>query len=465
MTEKDSASGVKKALFDVWRSLRGGEPSASRDAALTHFETTVEKLLQTHGKAVLGRLHFLNLEELIIRRGEGQKTRLKKAENIFLSVIGKNLKEDQTYVRPEVGSVFFLFPKLTREAGDLKCAVIADQIARALVEEDPVFTELKSERTVQPIDRKTWNASREARRPAASLRGDAKGTKSPAVPASAIAEHPEHPRSQESGGAVRHDVSPLPSAANADRRLEGIRVAYQAIWNVRSKMITSYAAVPHRRHSDGTIMTGKRIIGSDTGFAMIAALDLFMLRKSVAWLHGLMNVREQTLLILPIHFTTIDSQPLFLPYRQELATLSQDERKYIVLEVLSAPDMLPAFRIKDIVARLRPFARCVLVRLPPDSAFIRHWAEGGILGVGFAAGEEKLSEKFLMEKMDAFVASAEKAGVHAYAHDLATSSMATAAIASGFRYVGGEAILPESEVPNPIEPFECQNIFARVIGA
>ena len=66
--------------------------------------------------------------------------------------------------------------------------------------------------------------------------------------------------------------------------------------------------------------------------------------------------------------------------------------------------------------------------------------------------------------MDTLAASAEKVGVHAYVHDLATISLATAAVASGLRYVGGEAIFPESEVPNPIEPFECQNIFARVIG-
>jgi EAL domain-containing protein (putative c-di-GMP-specific phosphodiesterase class I) len=433
MTEKDSAPEVKKGLLDALRNLLGGEPSAPRNAALEHFETTLEKLLQTHGKAVLGRLHFLNLEELIIRRGEGQKTRLKKVENIFLSVIGQNLKESETYVRPEVGSVFFLFPKLTREAGDLKCAVIADQIARALVEEDQVFAELKSERTVQDIDQKTWSAPQAARRAAASL--------------------------------VQRDVPPSPSATNADRRLEGIEVAYQAIWNVRSKMITSYAAVPHRCHPDGTTAKGKRILGADTGFAMIAALDSFVLRKSVAWLHGLMNVRQQTLLVLPVHFTTVDSQTFFQPYRRELAALSEDERKHIVLEILRAPDTLPTFRIKDIVSRLRPFARCVLVRLHPGSAFIRHWAEGGILGLGFAAGEEKLSEKFLMEKMDAFVVSAEKVGVYVYAHDLATSSLATAAVAAGFRYVGGEAILPESEGPKAIEPFECQSIFARVIGA
>ena len=213
MTENDPAPEAKKGLIDALRSLLGGDRPEERNAALARFETTAKKLLQSHGKAVLGRLQFLNLEELIIRRGPGQKTRLKKAENIFLSVIGKNLKEGETYVRPDVKSVFFLFPDLTREAGELKCAAIADQIARALVEEDPVFAELKSERSVQNIDRQTWGASRGARAPVgaqykyarlssrdapAGLPGDAKGTKSPATPASAMAEHPEHPRPQES---------------------------------------------------------------------------------------------------------------------------------------------------------------------------------------------------------------------------------------------------------------------------
>jgi hypothetical protein len=440
------------------RSLLGGESAASPGSAMARFETTVGKLVQTHGKAVLGRLHFLNLEELITRRGPGQKTRLKKAENVFLAVIGKNLKEGETYVRPNVSSVFFLFPSLTRAAGELKCAAIADQIARALVEEDPVFTDLKSESSAQTVGAKTWSGPRAARRPSVILSGDAKGVKGPAAP-------PEHSQPRTAGGGARRDILPSPSAESADRRLEGVQAVYQAIWNVRSKMITSYAAFPLRRHPDGTVRAGKSILGADAGFALMAALDSFMLRKSVNWLHGLMNVRQQTLLVLPVHFTTVDNQTLLRSYRQDLAALSQDERKYVVLEILGAPDTLPAFRVKEVIARLRPSVRCVLVRLPTDTVSIRHWAEGGALGVGVSAGDEKLSEKQLMERMDAFVAQAEKASVHAYVHDLATASLVTAAVAAGFRYVGGAAILPESEVPNPIEAFECQNIFARVIGA
>ena len=465
MTERDSLPEAKKGLIDALQNLLGGGSSAPRNAELASFETTAEKFLQTHGKAILGRLHFLNLEELVIRRGEGQKTRLKKVENIFLSVIGKNLNEGETCVRPDVGSVFFLFPKLTREAGDLKCAAIADQIARALVEEDPVFADLKSERTVQNIDRKTWSASRDTYRTSAGHRGDAKGTASPATPTPVKAGSPEPPRPRRSGGAIERDIPPSPAAAYEDRRLEGIRIAYQAIWNVRSKMITSYAAVPHRRHPDGPIVTGKMILGADAGFALIAALDSFVQRESVARLHELMGARQQTLLVLPVHFMTVDSQTLFQPYRQELAALTPDERKHVVLEILGAPDTLPAFRIKDIVARLRPFARCVLVRLPPASAFIRHWAEGGAHGIGLAASEEMDSEKHFMEKMDTFIARAEKTGLHTYVHDLPTTSLAMAAVTAGFRYVGGAAILPESAAPKAIEPFECQNIFARVIGA
>ncbi|OHC83902.1 MAG: hypothetical protein A3G73_06805 [Rhodospirillales bacterium RIFCSPLOWO2_12_FULL_67_15] len=465
MTENDPAPGVKKGLIEALQSLLGGGSPVTRETALASFETTAEKFLQTHGKAVLGRLQFLNLEELVIRRGEGQKTRLKKVENVFLSVIGENLKEGETYVRPDVNSVFFLFPSLTREASELKCAAIADQIARALVEEDPVFADLKSERSAQNVDRKTWHALRPARRATAGPPGDAKRAKSTATPAPVKTGPLEPPQPRKSGGAFRRDVPPSPPAAYVDRRLEGIQVAYQAIWNVRSKMITSYAAVPQRRHPDGPIMTGKRILGADAGFALTAALDSLVQRESVARLHELMGARQQTLLVLPVHFMTVDSQTFFQPYRQELTALTPDERKHIVLEILYAPDMLPAFRIKDITSRLRPFARCVLVRLPPDSTHFRHWAEGSAHGIGFATTEESFSEKLLMEKMNTFIALAEKSGMHSYVHDLATTSLATAAVAAGFRYVGGAAILAESAAPKPIEPFECQNIFARVIGA
>ena len=462
MTENNSVPGTKEGLVYALRSLLGGAPSATRNAALAHFETTADKLIQSHGKAVLGRLHFLNLEELIIRKGEGQKTRLKKVESVFLSIIGQNLKEGETYVRPDVKSLFFLFPSLTRAAGELKCAAIADQIARALVAEDPVFAEIKSERSARDIDRVTWSVSRGKHRASAGLRGEAKVTAKSATPASVKTNSPSPVKS---GGAVRRAVSTPAQDASGERRLEGIRVAYQATWNVRSKMITSYAAVPQRHDPDGTIMTEKGILGADAGFSLIAALDSFVRQESVPRLRELMGARQPTLLVLPVHFTTVNSQTHFLPYRQELSALTQDERKYVVLEILGAPDTLPAFRVKELVSRLRPFARSVLVRLSREPAFIRNWAEGGVLGVGFAATEESLSEKDIMEKMNVFVASAEQAGAHAYAHDLSTSSLVTAAVAAGFRYIGGAAILPESAALKPIEPFECRNIFARAIGA
>lgn len=466
MTGKDSAPGAKKGLAEALRSLLGGRtataPSAARDAALARFETTVEKLLHAHGRAILGRLHFLNLEELVIRRGEGHKTRLKKVENVFLSVIGENLKDGETYVRPDVSTVFFLFPSLTRAAGELKCAAIADQIARALAEEDPAFAELKSEKVAHDLNQKTWHAARAARRASAAM---ATGIADSANPMPARTEPSEGAPPRNAGHASRHGVAPVPSAEPADRRLEGIRDVYQAIWNVRSKMITSYAAFPLRHLPDGSVRAGKSILGADAGFAMVAALDAFMLRRSIDRLHEIMTAGQRILLVLPIHFTTVDNQTLFLPYRQELSVLSEDQRKYVVIEVLCAPDTLPGFRIKDVIARLRPFARCVLARLPSNSAFIHPWAEGGVLGVGFSVGDERLSEKQFMERMDTFVAQAEKDGVHAYIHDLSTASLAMAAVAAGFRYVGGDAILPESDVPRPIEPFECQNIFARIVGA
>ncbi len=454
MTARTPGPEAKKGLVDALRSLLGGEESSSApNSGLARFESTVEKLVQAHGKAILGRLHYLNLEELIIRRGPGGKTRLKKAENVFFAVIGRNLKEGETYVRPDISTVYFLFPTLSREAGALKCAAIADQITRGLREADPIFAEIKSEHSVQSLTAKTWNASHAARRAAAALGGEAHA-----------AQRPGGSGPRRSGASVSGDILPAPPAA-ADHRLDGIQVFYRGIWNVRSRMITSYAAVPCRRLANGTVIKGRGMLGADAGFALIAALDSLVLRKSSGWLHGLINVRQQALLILPVHFTTIDNQSLFMTLRRDLAALSEDERKYVVVEIFGAPDSLSSFRIKEVVSRIRPLVRCVLAHLPRGSDHLHQWVEGGILGVGFAAGEEKAPEKTVMEKMNAFVAAAEKAGVHAYVHDLTTPSLATGAITAGFRYLGGEAVMAESEVPNPIESFECQNIFARLLGA
>ncbi len=449
METNRASNGIKVSLVEKLRGLFAQDRTVPQGGGLARFETTVENLIQSHGSAILGRVHFLNLEELIVRRGEGKKTRLKKVENVILSVIGENLKEGETYVRPEVGVIWFLFPSLTREAGDLKCAAIADQIARALTKEDPVFSDLKSERTAQQIDRRTWAARKKERvsdsRPAATGR-----------------QVPINPRP--SARNIRSASAPSFPDMYADTLLKSISVGYQAIWNVRSKMITSYAAVPRRHYPDGTTATGKWIMGTDTGFAPVAALDLFVQRKLIAALRVLIKSGQQAILVLPVHFSTVDNQSLFMSYWQELSGLSPDERKHVVIEVRHASDALPAFRAKDIIARLRPLARCILVQISPDSTRIGSWAEAGAHAVGLAATEEKLSEKALMEQMDNFVARAEEASIHTCTHDLTTPSLATAAVAAGFRYIGGPAILPEADAPHMIESFECERIFSHVIS-
>ena len=118
MGTNNAPNGIKLSLVETLRGLFGRDRTDSQGGGLARFETTVENLLQSHGSAILGRVHFLNLEELIVRRGEGRKTRLMKAENVILSVIGKTCRRGETYVRPEVGAIWFLFPDLTREASD-----------------------------------------------------------------------------------------------------------------------------------------------------------------------------------------------------------------------------------------------------------------------------------------------------------------------------------------------------------
>lgn len=476
MGTNEATIDIKQSLLEIWRGLFGER--FAQGAALARFETSVDDLLQSHGSVVLGRVHFLNLEELIVRRGEGKKSRLMKAENAILSVIGKNLKDGETFVRPEVGVLWFLFPGLNRAAGELKCAAIADQIARALTEDDPIYAELKSEKTVEPIDRKTWIARKTASpgSNAAVNRGEPRQNERPKGDSSArpapgtapgTAQEMERPTPARPRGILRNlrsESRPPISTLYADRLPKGIAIGYQAVWNVRNRLITSYVAVPRRDYPEGTTVTGKWILGTDIGFAPVAALDSFVQKESLAGLRALMQSGRQTLLVLPIHFSTIDNQSLFVSYWRELADLALDERKHVVVEVLQVSDALPAFRAKDVMARIRPLARSVLVRLSPDSTRIKSWAESGAHAVGFAAAEERSSEKILMEKMNAFVARAEEAGVHAYAHDMATPSLATAAVAAGFRYVGGPAILPETDAPQTIEPFECERIFSRIVS-
>lgn len=462
---------IKEKLLSLFSGLTSSQGGKERKKS--KFETTLEQLLNEHDEVVIGRLQMVNLQELIIRRKNAAEL-LEKSKKAIETVIEENLKRGESFVRQDIATYGFLFPGVPTTAAELRCAVIADQISRVLNDADEAFAELEFEKTTQKVNRRMLE-----RRPAVSLQSR------DAVVANYldIRRHRDEERKRHLANRVFEQMALRKAPAAAGKReapetnsrqdpddsappqlAERLRIVYRPLWNVKTKLLTAYRAQPAIESEDGEfdmVMEESSAAGTN---ATLAALDRLVQRDALANLHYLIDAGHKVLLVLPVHFSTLDDAQSAAPFVRALMSLGEEQRRLVVLELTSTPREAPGFRIRAAVAKIRRATRSVMVRIPADSKTLSPWAAARVHAVGFDQMEETLEERLLMRTMETFVEQAEEAKLNAFVYGLTTLSMVTAAVYAGFHYIEGEAVRPPALAPSYVTPFESEDLFATLLG-
>ena len=451
---------IKKLLENFFAMGRSGKPGPE----MARFEITVGEMVEKKGAVVMGRVHLVNLRDLIIKRGKNPEETLKRAEKIAEAVILENLNKGDVFARGEEDAFYFLFPGMPEEAGALKCAVIGDQIARLLAAEDPVFFKLEIVNTAGTVDRKNLkNAIPEKRIPdAANIHRRLGETKrmEQAIKSAAWREK-----------MAPDKVIPAVSDENAKETAsmarmlppKGMSVMYGTIWNLKTKLLTAYSCIPMVREADGRTVRFKIKHRAEHHRQTLLALDRYTQRKATASLRELLNSGQETLLVLPVHFMTVDQDTSSLLYLRGLADLSEAERRHIVLELVDLPPDLPGFRIGKTIQTMRHVARTVMARVPIDIKNLDLWHGTGVHAVGFDLGALRTDQRALLPKLESFAAQAEKVELRKFIYGLNTISAVTMAVSAGFDYIEGEAVCAPVESIAHVRPFETEDLLAHLL--
>ncbi|MBI2585682.1 MAG: hypothetical protein HYW28_07390 [Rhodospirillales bacterium] len=474
MDTTDQDGKAKKKSSGLFSGFNfGGDDAPATDS---RFEITINDLPRKFNAAVISRMQILNLNSLIVRRDVDRNEMIKKAEVIALGVIEDNFQDKDAFIHNDVGVYGFLFPGMSKKSAELKCKVIADQIARLINDADPQILNLEFEATTQKrrsgkfsdvvagrknkkesargttsldprklreLENKKTLANLAIQRMTAQSRNDAHGSEA------------EMATWWVDDNAARPGEKGLP---------EGMTTIFRAIWNVRSKMLTAYSALPVLKSPDGHVESIVRVGGESEMYAAAAACDLLVQEEALRKLYLLLDAGHKVLLVLPVHFSTVNHFDYYMPYQQRIRKLDEKQRLLVVQELVGTPPDLNSYRIRETVTRLRKAARSVMARVSPAASSLRVWREAGVHAVGFEFTEGQASERALLKRLDRFAERAEEAGLKKFVYGLATRSAASAAVAAGFDYIEGTVVRGPVESPAYVEPFESLDLFAGLFS-
>ncbi len=451
---------VKKLLKNFFAMGRSGKSGSE----MGRFEITVGEMVEKSGAVVMGRVHLVNLRDLVIRRSKNPEETLKRAEKIAEAVIFENLNKGDVFARGEEGAFYLLFPGMSEEAGALKCAVIGDQIARLLTTEDTIFFKLEIVNTAGTVDRKNLkNAMTEKRNPdVADIHRRLEETKRMEQAITSATSREVVPSDEATPAALDEDAEETASTARRPPP-EGMPIMYGTIWNVKTKLLTAYSCILMVREADGRTVRFKLKHRAEHHRQTLLALDRYTQKKATAKLRELLDSGQETLVVLPVHFTTVDQDSSSLLYRRGLADLSEAERRHIVLELVDPPPDLPGFRIGRTIQTMRRVARTVMARVPIDIKNLDLWHDTGVHAVGFDLGTLRTDQQALLPKLESFAEQAEKNELRAFVYGLDTISAVTMAVSAGFDYIEGEAVCAPVESIEHVRPFETEDLLAHLL--
>ncbi len=467
--EKSKAPGNTPVgkIREMLTNLFSRDKSGESESKTGRFEITVGEMVEKNGAVVMGRMHLLNLRDLIIKRGKDPEAMFERAEKIADRVIVENLNEGDVFTRSEEGAFYLLFPGVSEEAGALKCAVIGDQIARILSAEDPIFFKLEINNTVGTVDRKNLkNAMAEkSAAEAADIQRLLRETRERKRMEQAIATATPRevvPSDEATPAAPEEDAEETASTARRPPP-KGMSVMYGTIWNVKTKLLTAYSCILMVREADGSTVRFTLKHRAEHHRQTLFAIDQYTQRKATARLRELLQSGQETLVALPVHFMTVDQDASSLLYRQGLADLSEAERRHIVLELVDLPPELSGMWGGKIVRTMRRVARTVMVRVPIDAKNLDSWRDKGVHAVGFDLGTLRIDEQALLPKLERFAEHAEKNELRTFIYGLDTISAVTMAVSAGFDYIEGNAVCAPVESIEHVRPFETEDLLAHLL--
>jgi len=238
---------------------------------------------------------------------------------------------------------------------------------------------------------------------------------------------------------------------------------YDPFWSVWNKAITTYLCrVVFVK--DGCHYRPRQLRVGGDALAFLASADACVLSRAVADLGAATQDGRVNMVCVPVHYSTLSLMVRRDAYVLALHSVPEALRRYIVWEVIDAPESVPARDVRAAVSTLMPFGRLVLWSVALERRDFKGLARGGVTAVGVDLRQFRRPEEALLPALEMFAENTDKCGIRCYLLGLDTLSLVTTAICAGFSYLSGNAILPSVETAHGIVRLESAGIYLRLLA-
>lgn len=263
-----------------------------------------------------------------------------------------------------------------------------------------------------------------------------------------------------------NDVRRHTADGNERPDMSGVVYGFQAVWDVRRKLISTYLCLANAGDGSGDMTEHVALYEEQrhrTGF------DLCVLERVSAELRENVTADRKVLIGCPVAYDTLHDAQSFELYRDCLESLDAEARQYLVLLVWLTSAGLPKKQRYWFASALKMYAREVHGEVSlSDDVNLAQLRARGIDGVGGRLRAGQWPEKKALAVINGFGMRAQSSG-KVFLLGCDTLSVTTSAVCAGFGLIGGRAVRDVTKDVAAIERFAHADLLrpvrARVAAA
>lgn len=403
------------------------------------------------GKEIVsaGRLQFIGLGALREHLGEKWERFRTAVHNIAEDVLRRRLTEKDVFTRQEDEGYVVVFAELSGEEARVKGAIIAREIQEQILGDSAGEDCISVNCEVRDLDSASLVKRDDIAATLDRALAGAPETVAAAEPVARDAAPEERPVPDRAGAGSaptrepQNDISP--------------------IWDLRKNAILAFMIEP--------VTIGAEVVGARENLGprpdpeMCLEFDLASIQALIGNIEALDDLHKRFLLLTRVHFETLTSSALQIPYFEMLRSIPKHWRDLLVLEVDGLPKGVVQSRIQRLVDNARKHCRSVRCRVTLPPADLANLGYSGLEAVGPNLREASVPEATKMAWLESFALAAKSARHATFVHGVDTPSLATTAVCAGYNFMSGDAIHPRVQELDNARRFEPSDLVARILAA
>lgn len=236
---------------------------------------------------------------------------------------------------------------------------------------------------------------------------------------------------------------------------------YVPVWNVRSKMLTTYVCVPACYRASGSLALGDELLPPRWTADDVLLLDMLNLEQAIQDLRERQAGGRGVASIVSVHLSTVAEAEQWKPYAAALETVPDDVRRRLLIEISGLGALRNQPRAFEVLRRITPMCRGIIVRTDLQASGLAFWKKCRVVAIGPHVGDDLRPEARIIADLNRFALLAEHAGLPTFVRGLHSRSLAIAAMAAGFHYIAGPVMGTRfNDAIGVVRRFELEDLYS-----